>query len=89
MGKRTRLDIIGDILSAIQDKGGRMKQTHIMYKANLSHSQLKSYLEELLDKEFIGTVKGKHNEYIIMKDKGYEFLEKFRQMKEFEKTFGL
>ena len=87
--KRGRLDIITDMLATLQTNGGELKPTHLMYKSNLSHVQMSSYLEELLEKELIKKIKKKNNDYIIMTDKGFEFFDKLRQMREFEKTFGL
>ena len=87
--KRGRLDIITDMLSTLQQNGGELKPTHLMYKSNLSHVQMSSYLEELLQKEVIKKIKKKNNDYIIMTDKGFEFFDKLKQMREFEKTFGL
>ena len=87
--KRGRLDIITDMLATLQNNGGELKPTHLMYKSNLSHVQMSSYLEELLEKELIKKVKKKSNDYIIITDKGFEFFDKLRQMREFEKTFGL
>ncbi len=87
--KRGRIDIIADMLSSIEEKGGEIKPTHLMYKANLSHSQMKSYLEELISKSLVKKVKRKNYEYIIITDTGREFMEKLNEMKEFEKTFGL
>jgi predicted transcriptional regulator len=89
MVKRTRIEIIADMLSSIQNKGGEIKPTHLMYKSNMSHTQMKSYLEELLEKEFVSKINKKEYEYIILTDKGYEFIMKWHEMKEFEKTFGL
>ncbi|MCK4588898.1 MAG: transcriptional regulator [Nanoarchaeota archaeon] len=87
--RRTRMDIISDILVAIQRKGGIIKPTHLLYKANLSHKLMNSYLEELLDKELIGKVEKSNHQYIIIKDQGLEFLEKFNKLREFQDAFGL
>ena len=87
--KRARLDIISDMLSALQNSGGEMKPTHLMYKSNLSHVQMTSYLEELVGNEMVKKVKKKNYDYVLIIDKGSEFFEKLKQMREFEKTFGL
>lgn len=88
-GKRTKIDIIGDMLKSILDKGGQIKPTHLMYKSNLSHSQLKSYLEELVEKDFVKKISKDTYEYITITDKGCSFIEKLREVKEFERAFGL
>ena len=88
-GKRTRIDIIGDMLSSILDKGGEIKPTHLMYKSNMSHTQMKTYLDDLLSKELIRKIKKGDYEYWIITDKGIEFNKKLKEVKEFEKAFGL
>lgn len=87
--KRTRVDIIGDMLKSIRDKGGEIKPTHLMYKSNLSHTQMHIYLDELLEKDFVKKIKKNNYDYLIITDKGYEFVQKLGEMKEFEKAFGL
>lgn len=83
------MEIVGDMLAAIQHKGGRIKPTHLMYKANLSYAQLKSYLDELVEKEFVTqTVADSNNTYIIITDKGDKFVQKLNEMRQFEKSFG-
>ncbi len=77
------------MLTSIQTKGGEIKPTHLMYKSNLSHTQMKSYLEELVDKSLVRKIRKKNYEYIIITDKGNDFVQKMREMKEFERTFGL
>ena len=88
-GKRTRIDIIEDMLSSIINKGGRIKPTHMMYKSNMSHVQMKSYLDDLVQKELVRKVKEGNYDYVIITDKGCEFVQKLKQMREFEKAFGL
>jgi predicted transcriptional regulator len=87
--KRDRLDIIFDMFMAIQNKGGSIKPTHLMYKANLSHTQMQGYLDDLLNKEFIGKTKRKNYQYLIITNKGFDFFNKLREMKDFEDTFGI
>ena len=82
--KRDRIDIISDMLSSISRKGGEIKPTHLMYKSNLAYNQMKSYLEELVEKNFVEKIKRKNNEYIIITDSGLKFLQKIKEMKEFE-----
>jgi predicted transcriptional regulator len=86
--RRSRIDIINDILAAIQRKGGKIKPTHLMYKANLSHKLMTSYLEELMEKALVDEIKEKTNKYLIITDDGYKFLQKFKQMREFQESFG-
>jgi predicted transcriptional regulator len=87
--RRGRLEIIGDILSSIQNKGGKIKPTHLLYKSNLSHTKLKEYIDILLEKGMIEeqTIKGK--KMFLMKDTGYKFLSEFERIKEFSDSFGL
>lgn len=89
MKKRNRIEIITDILKTIKDKRGRIKQTHLMYKVNLSHKLMKSYLEELISKDLIAESKQENNIYILIKSRGEEFIEKLQKLKEFQEAFGL
>ncbi|MBN1792157.1 hypothetical protein JW826_00520 [Candidatus Woesearchaeota archaeon] len=90
-GKRSRIEIIYDMLLTINRKGGRIKPTHLMYKANLSHNQMKQYLEELSSKGLVAEdTEGKEARKVLtITDKGIAFINQFNQMREFEKTFGL
>ncbi len=82
------MEIVGDMLVAIQNKGGKIKPTHLMYKANLSYAQLKIYLDELVEKEFVTQTANNNNTYIIITDKGDKFVQKLGEMRQFEKSFG-
>ena len=66
MPKRNRIDIIESMLFWLSQKGN-MKQTHLMYKSNLSYKQLKAYLEELVQESFVSRKKtNKSNFYITI-----------------------
>ena len=91
--RRSRLELIYDILLSIQNKGGTIKPTHLMYKSNLSHKLLNAYIEELLTKEMIHIedIKTKKStaKMVHITDKGLGFLAEFRRMREFTNAFGL
>lgn len=83
------MDIIEDMLMSIENKGGEIKPTHLMYKSNLSYTQMSSYLEELLQKELVQKIARRNYEYVIITDKGLLLLQKLKEMREFKDTFGL
>ena len=93
--RRSRLELIYDILLSIQNKGGTIKPTHLMYKSNLSHKLLNNYLDELIGKELVEIQEIEHrkkktnSKIIVLTDKGSGFLAEFRRMREFTNAFGL
>lgn len=87
--RRDRTEIIYDILKAVQDKGGRIKPTHLLYKSNLSHSRMKNYVNELMENEMLVEDELKGNKMYSITDKGNDFIAKFRGMKEFMDSFGI
>ncbi|MFH1848660.1 MAG: DUF4364 family protein [archaeon] len=89
MRKRGRLEIIHDILRALQDKGS-LKPTHILYKSNLSYQMLTEYLTELIGKQLISEYYDKRgNKLYSITDKGHGFLKDFRIIKSFMESYGL
>ena len=79
--RRSRLELIFDILSSIQNKGGTIKPTHLMYKSNLSHKLLNNYVDELIKKELVvieelqAKKKRAPTKIVRITDKGLGFLE--------------
>ncbi|MBI5391389.1 hypothetical protein HZB00_00125 [Candidatus Woesearchaeota archaeon] len=87
--KRERLQVIHDILKAIQEKNGRIKPTHILYKSNLSHQMLDEYLKELIAGKFIleKTVDG--NKTYELTQKGFDYIDQYKLITNFVDSFGL
>jgi len=87
--RRGKLEVIADILRSIQDKEGKIKPTHLLYKSNLSHAKLKEYVNLLLEKGMIEERSVKDRKMFFMKDQGHKFLLEFERIKEFSDSFGL
>jgi len=87
--RRGKLEIIADILSSIQNKEGKIKPTHLLYKSNLSHAKLTEYVDILLKKGMIEKKEIKGKKMFFMKEQGHKFLLEFERIKEFSDSFGL
>jgi predicted transcriptional regulator len=88
--KRDRLEIIHDILHVIRKKGSGIKPTHILYKSNLSHQMLTDYLSELIEKDFIiENTNKKEKKFYTLTDKGYNYLNEYKIIREFADSYGL
>ena len=88
--KRERLEIIYDILKAIQDKGGNVKPTHILYKSNLSHQMLIDYMSELIEKKFISeSIDKKNNKKYSLTEKGFNYIRDFSVISSYVESYGL
>lgn len=87
--KRTRLEVIKDILEVIKSRNGRIKPTHILYKSNLSYVMMEDYLSELKEKGFITEIKKDGGKTYQITEKGQEYLKKYSLVSEFTESFGL
>ena len=87
--KRDRLQVIYDILKVIREKNGKIKPTHILYKSNLSHQMMEEYIKELIEKDFIEEGKNDDGKTYSIKQKGQEYLSKYKVITEFVNSFGL
>ena len=87
--RRTRIDIINDMLLAIVNKGGTIKPTHLLYKSNLSHTLMKEYLRELISKKLIEEQLLKRGKNFAITEKGRKFSREYKRMKQFQESFGL
>ena len=67
-------------------KGGTLK-TQIMYKANLSFTQLNDYLEFMLNNNLITQTSHHGKEVYVVTEKGMDFLQKHRELIRLLKTY--
>ena len=87
--RRSKMQVIVDVLRAIENENGITKPTHILYKANLSHKLLKEHLNVLLQKGFIEVTIEKNRTYYKLTDKGRNFINEFRKIEKLAQVFGL
>ncbi len=81
--------VIHDILKAISEKDGKIKPTHILYKANLSHQMMEEYLKELINKGFVNEEEKDSSKTYSLTKKGFDYLKEYRFITEFVDRFGL
>jgi predicted transcriptional regulator len=86
--KRTRLEVIKDILEVIKSKNGKIKPTHILYKSNLSYQMMEDYLKELIEKDLIKEQRAKQGRTYILTEKGFSFLAEYGRIQAFTNSFG-
>jgi predicted transcriptional regulator len=77
------------MLLAIQEKGGSILPTHLLYKSNLSHGRLKQYVDELKVKALVAETEKKGKTVYVLTEQGIKFLANYRQLREFTDAFGL
>ena len=87
--RRDRLQIVNDILLSIQEKNGKIRPTHLLYKSNLAHNKMKAYLNELIEKELIREDAEDGKKYYFLTEKGIKFISEFKKVREFVDSFGL
>lgn len=88
--KRERLEVIYDILTAVQNSGNEIKPTRLLFASNLSHQMFKEYTKELLEKELLELKETKKSKKVYcLKDKGFEFLSEYKVIQNFIENFGL
>ncbi|MEK6964411.1 MAG: winged helix-turn-helix domain-containing protein [Nanoarchaeota archaeon] len=88
MERRDKVKIIYDILKSVQEKGGRIKPTHLLYKSNLSYKRMNELVQELMGKGMIAEESVSSGKMYILTDKGHKFLNEYHKMVEFIKGFG-
>ncbi|MEK6859253.1 MAG: winged helix-turn-helix domain-containing protein [Nanoarchaeota archaeon] len=88
MKKRTRLEVIRDLLVVLQ-RNKQVKITHLIYKANLSNNSIKPYINYLLKNNLAEQVIVDEKRMFKITPHGNGFLEEFNKIKIFSESYGL
>lgn len=87
--KRDRLEVIHDIAHTIMSNKNACNPTKILYKSNLSHQMMQQYFDFMIEKGFITMADDGKGKIYSLTDKGFEYLEKYKIIKEFTESFDL
>ena len=75
--KRGRLEIIQEILKISRRPA---KKTSILYRCNLSFSQLQKYLEYLISRNLLSNSKNDGKTFYLTTEKGMKFIEEYERL---------
>lgn len=81
--RRDKLHIVAEILEIA--KGGTLK-TQVMYRANLSFTQLNNYLQFMLKISLLEKVEVNNKDVYKATDKGLNFLQRYHEINELLRT---
>ena len=87
---RTSMQIVADLLTATEQGGQEgIKTTSLLTKANLSHSRLSKFVDNLTGAGLINKIEfdGKHT--FVLTPKGRQYLESYQQFSDIAESFGL
>ncbi|MCS4537954.1 MAG: hypothetical protein HYY67_03745 [Thaumarchaeota archaeon] len=82
--RRSRMEVFMDIMRVAA--AGKIRRTHIMYRANLAWTVLKEALQVLEEKGILRTESKGHETYIFLTEHGFRTL---RQFSEIENAFSI
>jgi len=87
---RTSMQIVGDLLTATEQSGQQgIKTTALISKANLSHSRLSKFLENLTGSGLINKIEFDGKNTFVITPKGRQYLETYQKFSDVAQSFGL
>ena len=87
---RTSMQIVADLLTVTEQSGQEgIKTTTLLTKANLSHSRLSKFLENLTGAGLINKIEFDGRNTFIITSKGRQYLESYVNFSSIAETFGL
>ncbi len=87
---RSSMQIVSDLLVATEQSGQEgIKTTHLLTKANLSHSRLTKFIENLTGAGLINKIEYDGKNTFVITSKGRQYLESYKRFSDFTGSFGL
>ena len=87
---RTSMQIVADLLIATEQSGQQgIKTTSLLTKANLSHSRLSRFLENLTGSGLINKIEFDNKNTFVITEKGRQYLESYAKFASIAESFGL
>ena len=90
MPYRHSMQIMADVLSQASQYGlDGANKSNLIQKANLSHSRLSQFLNNLTNAGLINDIVYQNHQTFVITPKGIKFLEEYRNFQELAGSFGL
>ena len=90
MAYRNSIQIVADLLYVTAQSGQEgIKSTHLLAKANLSHSRLSKFVENLTGAGLINKIEFDGKNTFIITTKGRQYLESYQKFSTIAESFGL
>jgi len=87
---RTSMQIVADLLTATEQSGQEgIKTTSLLTKANLSHSRLSKFLQNLTGAGLINKIEFDGKNTFVITPKGRQYLESYVNFSSIAESFGL
>lgn len=84
------MQIVADLLTATEQSGQQgIKTTSLLTKANLSHSRLSKFLENLTGSGLINKIEYDNKNTFVITEKGRQYLESYAKFAGIAESFGL
>lgn len=84
------MQIVADLLIATEQFGQEgIKTTTLLTKANLSHSRLAKFIENLTGAELITKIEFDGKNTFVITPKGRQYLESYKKFSSIAESFGL
>jgi len=84
------VQIVADLLVAAEQSGQEgIKTTSLLTKANLSHSRLSKFIENLTGAELINKIEFDGKNTYVITPKGRQYLESYQRFSSIAESFGL